>query len=126
MPNQRSVGLCATEPVPNINDQPSTASRLSLLTGGGDKHYALGLAGALTSAGVFVDFIGSDDLKAPAVFDDPRINFLNLRGDQSPRAPVSRKIARVLTYYWRLICYAATAKPAIFHVLWNNKFELFD
>ena len=29
-------------------------------------------------------------------------------------------------YYAKLIRYAATAKPKIFHILWNNKFELFD
>ncbi len=29
-------------------------------------------------------------------------------------------------YYAKLIRYAATAKPRIFHILWNNKFELFD
>jgi Glycosyltransferase len=35
-------------------------------------------------------------------------------------------MARVLTYYWRLVCYSARAKPKIFHILWNNKFQLFD
>ena len=29
-------------------------------------------------------------------------------------------------YYAKLIRYAATAKPRIFHILWNNKFEFFD
>ena len=29
-------------------------------------------------------------------------------------------------YYVRLVRYAATAKPKLFHILWNNKFELFD
>jgi glycosyltransferase involved in cell wall biosynthesis len=29
-------------------------------------------------------------------------------------------------YYARLIGYAATAKPGIFHILWNNRFESFD
>ena len=33
---------------------------------------------------------------------------------------------RVLSYYWRLIRYAAVAQPQIFHILWNNKFDLFD
>jgi len=32
----------------------------------------------------------------------------------------------VLVYYARLIRYAAIAKPKIFHILWNNKFEFFD
>src|SRR5262249_52480643 len=28
--------------------------------------------------------------------------------------------------YVKLIGYSATAKPKLFHILWNNKFELFD
>jgi len=100
--------------------------RIALLTGGGDKPYALGMATALTSKGVFVDFIGSDDLNVPAVADNLGVRFFNLRGDQSPEASSLRKIARVTAYYWRLIRYAVAAKPKLFHILWNNKFELFD
>ena len=99
---------------------------LALLTGGGDKPYALGIAPALTKAGMKVDFIGSDDLDVPELRSDPNVRFLNLRGDQSPEAGAVSKVARVLKYYVRLIRYAATAKPRIFHLLWNNKFELFD
>src|SRR6266478_6772839 len=99
---------------------------VALLTGGGDKPYALGLAAALTSQGIFVDFIGSDDLSVPDVLNDPRVNFLNLRGDQRPEASPMAKALRVLKYYVRLIGYSATAKPKLFHLLWNNKFELFD
>lgn len=102
------------------------AIRISLLTGGGDKPYALGLATALASEGVSLDFIGSDDLKVPELLNNSRVNFLNLRGDQRPEASLPMKIARVMTYYCRLICYAATARPKVFHILWNNKFELFD
>jgi glycosyltransferase involved in cell wall biosynthesis len=36
------------------------------------------------------------------------------------------KIVRVARYYWRLISYAATAEPRVFHILWNNKLEYFD
>jgi D-inositol-3-phosphate glycosyltransferase len=100
--------------------------RIALLTGGGDKPYALGMATALTSKGVFVDFIGSDDLNVPAVVDNLGVRFFNLRGDQSPEASSLRKIARVTVYYWRLLRYAVAAKPQVFHILWNNKFELFD
>jgi D-inositol-3-phosphate glycosyltransferase len=107
-------------------DQPSTTCNVALLTGGGDKPYALGLAAALTSHDVSLDFIGSDDLKVPELLDNPRISFLNLRGDQRPKASLATKVARVLTYYSRLIRYAATAQPELFHVLWNNKFEVFD
>jgi glycosyltransferase involved in cell wall biosynthesis len=100
--------------------------RISLLTGGGDKPYALGMATALTSVGIPVDFIGSDDLRVPELLSNPRVNFLNLRGAQRPEAGRMVKALRVLSYYVRLICYAATAEAKLFHLLWNNKFELFD
>ena len=100
--------------------------RIALLTGGDDRPYVLGLTEAFTSAGVSFDVIGSDDLSLPELLNNPRINFLNLRGDQSSEANLIRKVPRVLAYYFRLIGYAANAQPRIFHILWNNKFELFD
>jgi D-inositol-3-phosphate glycosyltransferase len=109
-----------------INHQLSTKCSVSLLTSGADRPYALGLAAALTAAGLSVDFIGSDDLNLPELRNNRLVNFLNLRGDQNPGANPARKVGRILTYYWRLIRYAATAKPKVFHILWNNKFELFD
>ena len=100
--------------------------RVALLTGGGDKPYALGMAAALTSVGIHVDFVGSDDLKVPELLSNPRINFLNLRGDQRPEVSAAWKAIRVANYYARLIRYAAAAKPKVLHILWNNKFQLFD
>jgi D-inositol-3-phosphate glycosyltransferase len=114
-----------------VVDAPSSvtghpALNIALLTGGGDKPYALGMAAALTSAGVHVDFIGSDDLSVPELLTNRRVNFFNLRGDQNTDAQPARKMVRVLTYYWRLVCYSARAKPKLFHILWNNKFQLLD
>jgi glycosyltransferase involved in cell wall biosynthesis len=115
-----------------IHAQPSTLNpqlstlRIALLTGGGDKPYALGMAAALTSVGIHVDFIGSEDLNVPELLNDPLVNFLNLRGDQRPEASRMAKALRVLSYYVRLIRYAATARPKLFHILWNNKFQFFD
>jgi D-inositol-3-phosphate glycosyltransferase len=100
--------------------------KVALLTGGGDKPYALGMAAALTSVGILVDFVGSDDLSVPELLSNPRVKFLNLRGDQRPEVKRMTKVLRILAYYVRLICYAATAQPKLFHLLWNNKFELFD
>jgi D-inositol-3-phosphate glycosyltransferase len=100
--------------------------RVTLLTGGGDKPYALGMATALTSEGISIDFIGSDDLSVPELLTNRRVNFLNLRGNQNPTTSPIQKMARVLAYYWRLVRYSAGAKPKIFHILWNNKFQLFD
>jgi glycosyltransferase involved in cell wall biosynthesis len=108
-----------------LNAQLSTL-RIALLTGGGDKPYALGMAAALTAAGVQIDFIGSDDLSVPELLANPRLRFLNLRGDQREDASPKAKVLRVLKYYARLIAYAAKAKPKLFHILWNNKFQLLD
>jgi D-inositol-3-phosphate glycosyltransferase len=108
-----------------LNSQLS-APGVALLTGGGDKHYALGLAAALISQNISLDFIGSDHLSVPELLTNSRINFLNLRGDQRPEASLPAKVLRILRYYAKLILYTATAQPKLFHILWNNKFELFD
>jgi D-inositol-3-phosphate glycosyltransferase len=106
--------------------QAAPAVAISLLTGGGDRPYALGITAALTASRVAVDFIGSDSLDSPELRANPLLNFRNLRGDQRPNASAPQKLWRVLAYYGRLLKYAATARPTIFHILWNNKFEFFD
>src|ERR1700730_1515654 len=106
-------------------DSPPSTLHVALLTGGGDKPYALGMAAALTSKGISVDFIGSDDFSVQELLTNSRINFLNLRGDQRSEASLVAKTLRVLSYYAKLILYAATAEPKLFHILWNNKLEFF-
>ncbi len=101
--------------------QPSVA----LLTGGFDRPYVFGLSMALLEQRVCFDVIGSDELDRPEMHGSPQLNFLNLRGAKEEVRLVS-KMTRVLAYYSRLIRYAATAKPKIFHILWNNKFEFID
>ncbi len=100
--------------------------KVTLLTGGGDKPYAFGLATALLAKGIAMDLIGSDELDCPEFHGKLGMTFLNLRGDQRPNASFARKVYRVAVYYARLIQYASRAKPGIFHILWNNKFESFD
>src|SRR5262245_60493425 len=99
---------------------------VGLLTGGGDRPYAFGLATALAAKGVTVDFIGSDDLDLPELRANPRLNFLNLRGSQNSGASPAKKVSRIVWYYARLIRYVSVAAPAVLHILWNNKFEHFD
>jgi len=99
---------------------------VSVLTGCADKPYALGLTAALMGERVGMDLVGGDELDTPLVQGSPLVNFLNLRGDQSARASFATKASRILWYYWRLIAYAATARPKVFHILWNNKFQTFD
>jgi glycosyltransferase involved in cell wall biosynthesis len=102
------------------------AIQVGLLTGGEDKPYAYGLTDALVAQGVRIDFVGSDALDSPHLHQCDLINFLNLRGDQNNKAGIGRKVVRVIAYYGRLVTYAAVAKPRIFHILWHNKFDLFD
>ena len=99
---------------------------VSLLTGGSDKPYVFGLATELSSKGVLLDLIASDELDSSEFRGIPRMRFLKFRGDQNPHASLWNKTARILSYYSKLIRYAATAKPKIFHILWNNKFLHFD
>jgi len=100
--------------------------QVALLTGGGDRPYALGLASSLIAQGICFDFIGSDELESPELLSSPQVRFLNLRGDAGPEASVTTKIWRVIRYYGRLLRYASTSQARVFHILWNNKLELLD
>lgn len=99
---------------------------VALLTGGSDKPYVFGLATSLISKGAALDLIGSDELDCPEFRGKRGVNFLKLRGSQRPDVSLVRKVSRVSRYYAKLIGYAAIAKPRIFHILWNNRFEFFD
>jgi D-inositol-3-phosphate glycosyltransferase len=99
---------------------------VALLTGGADQQYAYGLATSLMSKGPTLEIVANDELDCPEFHGDAAVTFLNLRGDQRPTANVFTKVLRIARYYARLVRYAAVAKPRIFHILWNNKFEFFD
>src|SRR4029079_17698780 len=100
--------------------------RVALLTGGADRPYAFGLATALLARGIPLDVIGSDELDAPAFHAGAAVRFVNLRGSQRRSAGLVRKAARVLLYYARLVRYGWTSDAQVFHILWNNKFEIAD
>jgi D-inositol-3-phosphate glycosyltransferase len=114
----------------SLQDAPETqetgAAQVAILTGGGDRHYALGLAGALIAQGTTFDFIGSDELDDPSLHGSSLVRFLNLRKEMDTDASPVRKVLRVLLYYRRLLVYAAGATPKVFHILWHNKFLLMD
>jgi len=109
-----------------VDQDASAEIEAALLTGGGDRHYAFGLAMGLVSKGVVLDFIGGDEVDSPEMRTTPNLNFFHFRRNGRSDAGHIAKIWRVLAYYGRLICYAATARPKVFHILWNNKFEHID
>src|SRR5215211_7078117 len=98
----------------------------ALLTGGGDRHYAFGLAMGLVSKGVVLDVIGGDEVDSAEMHTTPDLNFFHFRRNSPRDANCFTKMWRVLTYYGRLIHYAAVSRASIFHILWNNKFAIFD
>jgi len=110
----------------NGMSRPGGKIGVAVLTGGSDRPYVYGLVTELLSKSATLDLIGSDELDLPEFRDRPHLHFLNLRGDQSSEVGLWNKIARISKYYLRLIRYAATAEPKIFHILWNNKFETLD
>ncbi len=121
--SRQSSTKAAHSQLSTLNSQRSYT--VALLSGGGDKPYALGLSAALTSKGVWIEFIGSDHLKVPELLDNPHIRFLNLRNQRSGVGRIA-KMRRILAYYARIVGYVPKAKPKIFHILWNNKLEFFD
>lgn len=102
------------------------ADAIALLTGGWDKPYALGLTEALVSQGVAVDFLGTEEVDAPELHGNPRIRFVNLQRAPRRGAGLGDKAIRTFSYYWGTIRYAASARTRVFHILWNNKFVVFD
>jgi D-inositol-3-phosphate glycosyltransferase len=108
------------------SDSGGEALSVVLLTGGSDKPYASGLAGALSAAGVRIELIGSDELNCAEIVSLAGLTFFNLRGEQSEDAPVVRKARRIARYYFALMRHVARTGAPVLHILWNNKFELFD
>lgn len=82
-------------PIAGLEDRPGLL-HVAILTGGGDRPYALGLASSLIAQGVGFDFIGSDEVDGPELHDSPLVRFLNLRGEQASNVTIYRKVIRVV------------------------------
>lgn len=105
--------------------EPNGRPIVSVLTAGRDRPYALGIGGALSSLKIRIDYVGSDDVYGDEVSDTEFVNFINIR-DQREGASYFQKVVRIYSYYFKLCKYAVVSKAKIFHILWNNKFELID
>ena len=103
----------------------ASGAPITLLTGGTDRHYVFGLAMALVAKGIPVEIIGSDLLDSPEMHFTPGLTFLNLQGNLNSPS-FATKAFRLLRFYCRLVRYAWSAQPQVFHILWNNKLWLLD
>lgn len=109
-----------------MNSPDRSKLKISLLTGGKDIHYAMGLLSGLVPKDLLIEFIGNDSWKDAHVLKNKKIIYCNLRGDQSEIAPLREKVARVLKYYFKLMKYATETDSRLFHIQWLNKFTWFD
>ena len=100
--------------------------KVSILTGGKDPPYALGLLSGLITKNIEIDFIGNSEMEKSKQVMNNNVVYYNLRGDQTENASFKEKVFRVIKYYYKLIVYASKTDSNIFHILWFNKFELVD
>jgi glycosyltransferase involved in cell wall biosynthesis len=99
---------------------------VALLTGGWDRPYVHGLATVLAQQGIAVDLIAGDDLGASDFPGATALTVHSFKETPTAGAGITANILRVLAYYRRLIAYAWSAKPRIFHIIWNNGYDTFD
>src|SRR5437016_4285860 len=100
--------------------------KVALLTGGKDPHYARGLLRELTARGIRVALVGGDALADAPEAGNGQVEFHNLVGSLAPDDGFIGKAWRVLTYYRRLLVFAARTDAKLFHVLWSRKFPLVE
>jgi len=110
----------------NLAGTSSLGVKIGLLTGGFDKPYVYGLATALAAKGAFIDLVGGDAVDCPEFHTSMHVNFLNFRHKPSKDEGLIRKVTSVLSFYARLIQYAAVSKAKILHIIWNNKIYFLD
>jgi D-inositol-3-phosphate glycosyltransferase len=99
--------------------------RVAVLTGGQDPPYARGLLRELVARGVDVVCVGNDELADCRFVGSGHLEFHNLVGGQEPTNMIG-KIWRVLSYYGRMIVFAAQTDAKLFHILWFRKFPVFE
>jgi glycosyltransferase involved in cell wall biosynthesis len=97
-----------------------------LLTGGQDASYVRGLVRELAARDVRVILVGHAELAAAAEERNDRVDFRNMVGSLDPDDGLLGKAWRVLSYYARLLVFAARTSETLFHILWFRKFPLVE
>jgi glycosyltransferase involved in cell wall biosynthesis len=122
----RADAVRATNPVTREPGNRGTL-KVSLLTGGRDTYYAVPLAESLAQQpGVALEVVGSDRYLGVPELVEQAVPVRKLHGDLDPSQPALRKALRVARMYWDLFAYASQSRSEVFHILWENKFKVFD
>lgn len=114
--------LARKEPQIKERAQPE----VTLLTGCKDPHYAFGLTMTLAEADVRTEVIGSDFEDNPEFHRYANVSFRSLRRNRQSERSFGSKLRGWLLFYWDLLRYVIKSPRPLVHILWNNKFELFD
>lgn len=102
------------------------APRVTLLSGGIDRPYVLGLALGLAARGCALEIVGGVHVDCEQFRATPGIKFKDLIGGAPQRGSALAKVVRLSRYYCRLLSGLAASRAGIVHVLWNYKLESFD
>jgi glycosyltransferase involved in cell wall biosynthesis len=84
------------------------------------------MAAGLAGQPVQLDVLASGPFMRSPELRHPNISCLNVYGDADSKDSFHRKVLRVIGAYLRLVAYAARTDATLFHLLWHNKFPLFD
>lgn len=104
----------------------ATPNKVSVLTGGVDWHYAGPLTVELARRGLDLEVVGSSEFLELPEFRDANLAFVNAHGHAYSKRTFYQKVRRIFSVYANLGRYAARTDAQIFHILWHNKFKLFD
>jgi glycosyltransferase involved in cell wall biosynthesis len=119
--------LLERDGTPEVQDRAGALGvKVALLTGGKDAHYVLGLLPELTARGVHVVLVGNAELARADDVAGGRVEFHDLVGSLDSDDGSMAKARRVLSYYGRLLAFAARTDAALFHILWFRKFPLVE
>lgn len=87
-----------------------TPTHIALISHGFQSHYELGFANGLAENGVRVTLLGSDTTLTSLLH--PGVEFINIRGAQSPKRSRWEKLRNMCGYHLRLLRYVVTHRQA--------------
>ncbi len=107
-------------------DKRISSTKVALFTGGIDRHYACALGKAIASCGIALDVISSPEMGSCEMRNLGNVKLLALYATPRPNQSLFHKLGSRIAVYLRIIRYAASSSPQVFHILWNYKFSHFD